>query len=81
MTPMEPFSILLLTAILVPLLTGVLLLFGARFSNLQFKVLGGIGFGWPLFVGLLLFFQFDASLIGDYNFELRLPTGLEQMGI
>ncbi len=81
MAHMEPFSILLLTAILMPLLAGVLLLFGARFSGVLLKVLGIIGFGWPLIVGVLLFCQFDSSLIGDYNFELRLPTGLEQLGI
>lgn len=81
MTHVEPFSLLLLTSILVPLFTGVLFLFGARFGALQSKALGLLGFGWPLTVGLVLFSQFNPLFAGKYNFELRLPTGLEHIGI
>jgi NADH-quinone oxidoreductase subunit M len=81
MTQTEPFSLLLLTAILVPLFAGILLLFGARFGTVTRKALGILGFGWPLIVGVLLFSQFNPLLAGGYNFELRAPTGLEQLGI
>ena len=81
MAHFEPYSLLLLTAILVPLFAGVLLLFGARFGATSIKALGVLGFGWPLVVGFLLFSQFDPLLAGEYNFELRVPTGLEQVGI
>ena len=78
---MEPLSLLLLTAILVPLLTGLALLFGAHFGKGLRMVLGLFGFGWPLLVSLVLFSQFNPLLAGSYNFELRLPTGLEMLGI
>ena len=39
----EPFSLLLLTAILVPLVAGILLLFGAQFGNFSLKALGANG--------------------------------------
>lgn len=81
MTLMAPYSLLLLTAILVPFSVGILLLFGARFNAALLRLAGIVGFGWPLVVGLLLFGQFDPSLAGGYNFEMRLPTGLEMVGI
>ena len=81
MAPIEPFSLLLLTAVLVPLFAGMLLLFGARLGNFSLKVLAVLGFGWPLIVGAVLFSQFDPLLAGQYNFELCMPTGLEQIGI
>lgn len=81
MADIEPFSLLLLTSLLVPLLTGVLLLFGGSFSRFLLKSLGILGFSWPVIVGFVLFSQFNPLLVGEYNFELRLPTGLEQMGI
>lgn len=81
MIQMEFFSLLLPTAILVPLLTGITLLFGERFSSTRCKIIAGVGFSYPLLVGVLLYTQFDGSLAGGYNFELRLPTGLEQLGI
>lgn len=81
MAHLEPSSLLLLTAILAPLLSGVVLLFGKRFDSFLPKVFGTFGFSWPLLVGVALFSQFDPSLAGEYNFELRIPTGLEQFGI
>lgn len=74
-------SLFLLAAILTPLIAGVVLLFGARFSYITMRAVAVFGFGWPLIVGILLFGLFDPSLAGDYNFELRLPTGLESLGI
>ena len=81
MASIEPFSLLLLTAILVPLLSGVLLLWGARFGAGAQKAVSVLGFGWPLIVGVVLFSQFDSSIAGGYNFTFRAPTGLEQFGI
>lgn len=74
-------SLFLLVAILTPLITGVVLLFGARFSQITTRALAAFGFGWPLVIGLLLYSLFEPSLVGGYNFELRLPTGLESIGI
>ena len=81
MTLTDPLSFLLLTAILVPFCIGAVLLFGARFQPTLLRLISFIGFGWPLAVGALLFCQFDPSLAGGYNFEMRLPTGLEMVGI
>lgn len=81
MAQLEPFSLLLLTAILVPLSAGLALLFGARFGAVLRKACGLIGFGWPVIVGVLLYSQFDSLLAGKYNFEFRMSTGLEQLGI
>ena len=81
MTLTDPFSCLLLTAILVPFSVGVMLLFSTRLNPAFLRLISTIGFGWPLVAGLLLFYQFDPSLAGGYNFELRLPTGLEMVGI
>ncbi len=74
-------SLFLLVAILAPLLAGVVLLFGARFSQTTMRAVAAFGFGWPLIIGLLLYSLFEPSLVGEYNFELRLPTGLESIGI
>ena len=77
----EPISYFLLAAILLPMLAGGVLLFGARFTGATRKAIGALGFGLPLIVGLVLYWLFDPSLAGGYNFELRLPTGLESIGI
>lgn len=74
-------SLFLLTAILAPLIAGVVLLFGARFSQMTMRAVGAFGFGWPLVIAIMLYGLFDPSLAGDYNFEMRLPTGLESIGI
>ncbi|MFT4901072.1 MAG: NADH-quinone oxidoreductase subunit M [Lentimonas sp.] len=74
-------SLLLLSGILVPLLAGVIMLGGSRFSTVTTRSLSLLGFIWPLVVGLVLFSQFDSSLAGAYNFELRMPTGLQSIGI
>jgi len=74
-------SLFLLAAILVPLLTGAVLLFGARFGQTTLRSIAAIGFGLPLVIGLWLYCAFEPSLAGGYNFELRLPTGLESLGI
>ncbi|WP_308984604.1 complex I subunit 4 family protein [Thalassobacterium sedimentorum] len=71
----------MLTAIIAPLLAGVVLLLGARFSPTTMRAIAVFGFAWPLIIGLLLYSRFDPSLIGAYNFELCLPTGLESIGI
>ena len=74
-------SIFLLIAILGPLATGVVLLFGARFNRITLRAIAAFGFSCPLIIGLLLYSLFEPSLVGEYNFELRLPTGLESIGI
>jgi len=74
-------SYFLLAAILAPILAGVILLFGARFTETTRRAVAAFGFGWPLIIGLMLYGLFEPSLAGNYNFELRLPTGLESIGI
>lgn len=74
-------SLFLLAAILAPLIAGVILLFGGRFNINTLRAIGAFGFGWPLIIGLMLYSLFEPSLVGDYNFEMRLPTGLESIGI
>ena len=74
-------SLFLLAAILAPLLAGCLLLPGARYSLTTTRAVAAFGFGWPLIIGLLLYCLFQPSLTGGYNFELRVPTGLESIGI
>jgi NADH-quinone oxidoreductase subunit M len=74
-------SYFLLAAILAPILAGVILLFGGRFTETTRHAVGAFGFGWPLVIGLMLYGLFEPSLAGGYNFELRLPTGLESIGI
>lgn len=71
----------LLAAILAPILAGVILLFGARFTETTRRAVAAFGFGWPLIIGLMLYCLFEPSLVGGYNFELLLPTGLESIGI
>jgi len=77
----ESSSYLLLTAILVPLFAGVTLLFTAGFNDTKRRVLAGFGFGVPFVVALVAYWLFDPGLAGGYNFELKLPTGLESIGI
>ncbi|MEN8734911.1 MAG: complex I subunit 4 family protein [Lentimonas sp.] len=74
-------SFILLAAILVPLVTGVIALLGGRLNTSALRSISALGFGIPLIIGIYLFCNFDASLIGEYNFELRAPTGLESIGI
>ena len=81
MTSVDTSSLFLLVAILAPLAAGVILLFGARFSTTTIRAVGAFGFGWPLIIGLLLYSLFEPSLVGGYNFELCLPTGLQAVGI
>ncbi len=70
-----------LVAILALILTGLVLLCGLRFSVNSMRALSVFGFGLPLVIGIMLYGLFDPSLAGEYNFELRLPTGLESIGI
>jgi len=77
----ESSSLILLSAILVPLLVGVVLLFGSSLGPGTRRGLAALGFGWPLIAGLVLFGSFVPSPDGAYNFELKLPTGLESIGI
>lgn len=81
MTSVDTSSLYLLAAIIAPLVAGLILLFGSRFSTTTIRVIGALGFGWPLIIGLLLYCRFEPSLVGGYNFELCLPTGLQAVGI
>jgi NADH-quinone oxidoreductase subunit M len=74
-------SFLLLAAILVPLFAGVVLLFGLRFSQATMRAIAALAFGCPMVIGLVLYCLFEPSLAGGYNFEMRLPTGLQAIGI
>ena len=74
-------STLLLGAIIVPLLAGVVLLFGATFEASLRRVIALAGFAIPLLAAVLLACSFDASLAGGYNFETRIDTGLSAVGI
>ena len=78
---LETSSFFLLVSILVPILAGLVLLCSSRFSVNSMRALSVFGFGCPLMVGIILYGLFDPSLAGEYNFELRLPTGLESIGI
>ncbi len=78
---LETSSLSLLVSILVPILAGLVLLCSSRFSVNSMRALSVFGFGCPLMVGIMLYGLFDPSLAGEYNFELRLPTGLESIGI
>lgn len=77
----DTLSFFLLSAVLVPMVVGVILLFGAGFASSARRAIGVVGFGWPFLVGVVLYALFDHSLTGVYNFELKLPTGLESIGI
>ena len=81
MIPVDTSSLCLLAAILTPLSAGLFLLFGARFSQSSLRAVSVIGFATPLIIALALYCQFEPSLVGGYNFELRLATGLEAVGI
>ena len=78
---LETSSLFLLVSILVPILAGLVLLCSSRLSVSSMRALSVFGFGCPLMVGIMLYGLFDPSLAGEYNFELRLPTGLESIGI
>lgn len=77
----EPHAILLLAAIFVPLLAGVVLAFGSAFAVGTRRGLALAGFGFPFLAALFLAFRFDPALVGEYNFECKLATGLESFGI
>ena len=81
MTSVDTSSLYLLTAIIAPLVAGLILLFGSRFSTTTIRAVGAFGFSLPLIIGLLLYCRFEPSLVGGYNFELCLPTGLQAVGI
>ena len=81
MTSVDTSSLYLLTAIIAPLVAGLILLFGSRFSTTSIRAVGAFGFSLPLIIGLLLYCRFEPSLVGGYNFELCLPTGLQAVGI
>ncbi|MGB0334801.1 MAG: complex I subunit 4 family protein [Opitutales bacterium] len=81
MGQLDTNSLFLLSAILLPLFAGVVLLFGARFSQAMTRGIAVVGFAGPLIIAIILYGLFDPSLAGHYNFELRLPTGLESIGI
>jgi NADH-quinone oxidoreductase subunit M len=82
MTPIfETHAIILLAAILVPLVAGAVLVFGSGFGATSRRALALVGFGIPLLAALFLATRFDASLAGGYNFEAKLATGLESIGI
>jgi NADH-quinone oxidoreductase subunit M len=74
-------SLLLLVAIFAPLVAGVTLLLGSRFSISTTRAVAVCGFGLPLIIGLLLYSLFEPALLSGYDFEIRLPTGLESLGI
>ena len=78
---LEISSIFLLVSILVPILVGLALLCSSRLSVNSMRALSVFGFGCPLMIGIMLYGFYDPSLAGEYNFELRLPTGLESIGI
>lgn len=71
----------LLAAILVPFAVGLCLLFSAKSSTSTIRSIAAIGFLLPLVVGIFLYSLYEPSLLGGYNFELILPTGLESIGI
>jgi NADH-quinone oxidoreductase subunit M len=81
MTPVDTSQLCLLAAILTPLSAGLFLLFGARFSQSTLRAVSAMGFTTPLLIAVALYCQFEPSLAGGYNFELRLGTGLESVGI
>ena len=81
MTVLDSHSILLLSAICIPFLMGLYALLCSNMQSAPLKSVCIAGFAWPLVVAIFLCTQFDAALAGDYNFQLRLPTGLEQVGI
>ncbi|MGC6455869.1 MAG: complex I subunit 4 family protein [Coraliomargaritaceae bacterium] len=74
-------STLLLGAILVPLLAGFVLLFSGTLKASVRRAIALSGFAIPLFAALILAFNFDSSLAGGYNFEMRMDTGLSAVGV
>jgi NADH-quinone oxidoreductase subunit M len=56
------------------------MLFGANFPATTRRTISTLGFAWPLVVSALLIVLFEPTA-GAYNFELKLPTGLESIGI
>lgn len=77
----DSHGILLLATILVPLLGGVALAFGAGFTASIRRSIALVGFGFPLLASLFLAVRFDPALVGSYNFECKFATGLESIGI
>lgn len=74
-------STLLLAAILVPLVAGGVMLYSAQAAAGFRRMIALIGFGFPLIVAGVLYAAFDPSLTGGYNFETKLNTGLDIVGI
>lgn len=74
-------STLLLAAILVPLVAGVVMFYSAQAAVGFRRMIALIGFGFPLVVAAVLYAAFDPSLAGGYNFETKLNTGLDAIGI
>ncbi|MEM7791507.1 MAG: NADH-quinone oxidoreductase subunit M, partial [Verrucomicrobiota bacterium] len=74
-------SYLLLASIVIPMVAGAVLLISAGRGLVAVRGIALVGFLAPLLVALTLLLAFDASLAGGYNFELKLPTGLESIGI
>lgn len=73
-------ALLLLSSILLPLIVGAFLLFGAFLNKATRCWISAVGFGWPLTVAVLLACFFEENT-GAYNYELCLPTGLQSIGI
>ncbi|MEM8867732.1 MAG: NADH-quinone oxidoreductase subunit M [Verrucomicrobiota bacterium] len=74
-------SYLLLASVLIPLLAGAVLMLSGGFSRSVIRGLAAVGFIAPLLIALNLCASFEPSMVGGYNFELKLPTGLESIGI
>ncbi len=77
----ETLPLFLLTAILVPLLAGLVLLFGSNFAPFVRRIIGFFGFGWPFLMAMMFYCIYEPPVFGDYRFELKRPTGLESIGI
>lgn len=74
-------STLLLAAIVLPLVGGLVMLYGAKFDDKTRRILTMITFGGPLVIAALLYSAFDSTLAGAYNFESKYNTGLDVIGI
>ena len=56
---LEASSLCLLVSILAPILLGLVLLCGSRFSVNSMRALSVFGFGLPLMIGIMLYGLFD----------------------
>jgi len=73
MIPFDTSSLCLLAAILTPLSAGLILLFGARFSQSSLRAVSVVGFATPLIIALALYCQFECHT-ADYRFGALLPV-------